>query len=67
MVSEIEVRSPPAWGRAAVVDRFSPENVHLLAPLQYRAAKVNFEYFLRLLELAIHYSGMGGEGDQSTI
>ncbi|MCE5265596.1 MAG: hypothetical protein LLG97_18975 [Deltaproteobacteria bacterium] len=49
------------------VDRFYYADEHLVAPQQYRAAKVDFEYFLRLLELAIHYSATGGQSDQATI
>ena len=49
---------------AALVDRFSLENEHLMSPQQYEAAKVDFEYFLRLLELAILYSATGRAGDQ---
>lgn len=40
---------------AVLVDRFYEANEHLMAPQQYRAAKVDSEYFLRLLDLAIQY------------
>lgn len=40
---------------AALVDRFYEANDHLMAPQQYRTAKEDFEYFMRLLDLAIHY------------
>jgi hypothetical protein len=39
-----------------MMDRFYQGNEHLVAPQQYEAAKQDFEYFLRLLDLAIHYS-----------
>lgn len=52
---------------SALVDRFYRANEHLMAPQQYEAARVNFEYFLRLLELAIYYSATGGQVDQATI
>lgn len=45
---------------AALVDRFYQANENLMAAEQYRAATVDFEYFLRLLELAIHYSAGSG-------
>jgi predicted nucleotidyltransferase len=41
---------------AALVDRFYQDNEYLMAPQQYKAAKKDFEYFLRLLDLAIHHS-----------
>jgi len=37
------------------VDRFYQVEEHL-APHQYRAAKQDFEYFIRLVDLAIQYS-----------
>jgi hypothetical protein len=40
----------------ALVDRFYQANEHLMAVEQYQEAKVDFEYFLRLLKLAIFYS-----------
>ena len=39
-----------------LVKRFYRANKHLMAPEQYNAAKKDFEYFMRLLNLAIHYS-----------
>lgn len=41
----------PMQEYTALVDRFCQANEHLMAPQQYEAAKVDFEYFLRLLEL----------------
>ena len=38
----------------ALVDRFYQSNKHLMSPQQYAFAKHNFEYFLWLLDLAIH-------------
>jgi prepilin-type N-terminal cleavage/methylation domain-containing protein len=51
----------------ALVDRFYQGNEYLMAPEQYEAAKQDFEYFLRLLYLAIHYSPMSGQSDKDTI
>jgi competence protein ComGC len=48
------------------VDRFYQGNEYLMASEQYEAAKQDFEYFLRLLYLAIHYSPMGSQGDKGT-
>lgn len=39
----------------ALVDRFYQENEELMAPEQGKAAKQDYEYFLRLLDLAIAY------------
>jgi len=39
-----------------LVDRFYEENEHLIAPQQYEAAKTDFEYFMRLIALAVEYS-----------
>jgi hypothetical protein len=47
---------------AALVDRFYRDNENLMAPQQHRAAKQDFEYFMRLLELAIQYSATSGQG-----
>ena len=41
-------------GSQALVDRFYQSNKHLMSPQQYAFAKHNFEYFLWLLDLAIH-------------
>ncbi len=38
-----------------LVDRFYKSYEHLMAPRQYRLAKEDFEYFMRLLDLAIAY------------
>ena len=38
-----------------LVDRFYEENEHLMAPQQYEAAKKDFEYFMRLVDLALAY------------
>ena len=38
-----------------LVDRFYEENRHYLAPQQYEAAKKDFEYFMRLIQLAEEY------------
>lgn len=35
-----------------LVDRFYEENEHLMAPQQYETAKKDFEYFMRLVQLA---------------
>lgn len=39
---------------SALVDRFYQVSEHL-APHQYEAAKKDFEYFMRLVDLAYHY------------
>ena len=39
----------------ALVERFHQENEELMAPEHCKAAKQDFEYFLRLLDLAIAY------------
>ena len=38
-----------------LVDRFYEENKYYLAPQQYETAKKDFEYFMRLVELAEEY------------
>jgi hypothetical protein len=38
-----------------LVDRFYQENEDLMAAQQYRAAKKDYEYFIRLVELALAY------------
>ena len=38
-----------------LVDRFYEDNEHLMAPRQYEAAKTDFEYFMRLIALAVEY------------
>ncbi len=38
-----------------LVDRFYQENRDRMAPQQYKAAQVDAEYFLRLVELALAY------------
>ena len=43
-----------------LVDRFYQENEEMMAPQQYEAAKKDFEYFMRLVELALAYY-QGGE------
>ena len=43
-------------GYVALVDRFYQDSEHLMAPLQSRAAREDFEYFVRLLDLAIQYA-----------
>ncbi|HUS87976.1 MAG TPA: hypothetical protein VMW91_01170 [Desulfosporosinus sp.] len=44
-----------------LVDRFYHENEHLIAPQQYEAAKKDFEYFMRLIDLAVAYFADGVE------
>jgi phosphatidylserine/phosphatidylglycerophosphate/cardiolipin synthase-like enzyme len=51
----------------ALVDCFYQGYEHLMAPQQYRVAKQDFEYFMRLLDLAIHYSPMGSQSDKGTM
>jgi len=41
------------------MDRFYEENKHLMAPQQYEAAKIDFEYFMRLIDLAVEYCKEG--------
>ena len=38
-----------------LIDRFYQENEDMMAPQQYEAAKKDFEYFMRLVDLAYHY------------
>lgn len=51
-----------------LVDRFYQENEEMIAPQQYEAAKKDFEYFMRLVDLAMAYyrdgveEGKGGNG-----
>ena len=45
-----------------LVDIFYGENEDLMAPQQYEAAKRDFEYFMRLVELAYHLRIWWGEG-----
>jgi len=47
-----------------LVDRFYEDNNHCLAPQQYEAAKKDFEYFMRLIDLALAYfaDGMKASG-----
>ena len=42
----------------ALVDRFYKANENFMAPGQYMAAKQDAEYFIRLLDLAIHHSAI---------
>jgi len=42
-----------------LVDRFYEENEYLLAPQQHAKAKKDFEYFMRLVELAEEYHKEG--------
>ena len=42
-----------------LVDRFYEENKSYLAPQQYETAKKDFEYFMRLIELAEEYHKEG--------
>ena len=46
-------------GYSQLVDRFYEENEYLMAPQQYEAAKKDFEYLIRLLELAEEYHKEG--------
>ena len=47
-----------------LVDRFRQVSAHL-APHQYKAAKEDAEYFLRLLDLAIQYEAKGDHNEPS--
>jgi hypothetical protein len=51
---------------ASLVRRFYRDNQNLMAPQQYRAARQDFEYFMRLLDLAIHYSATSGQSDKGS-
>jgi len=42
-----------------LVDRFYEENKYYLAPQQNATAKKDFEYFMRLIELAMEYRKEG--------
>ncbi|MBW2545342.1 MAG: hypothetical protein JRD43_07820 [Deltaproteobacteria bacterium] len=42
-----------------LVDRFYEENKYHLAPQQGATAKKDFEYFMRLIELAVEYHKEG--------
>ena len=46
-----------------LADIFYSENEEMMAPQQYEAAKKDFEYFMRLVELAYYYfENMEGRG-----
>ena len=47
-----------------LVDRFYVLNVDLMAPEQYEAAKVDVEYFMRLVTLAVAHWEREGERDR---
>lgn len=38
-----------------LVDRFYQENKDMMAPQQYRAAKKDWEYFIRFVDLAMAF------------
>jgi len=38
-----------------LIDRFYQENEDMLTPLQHRIARQDYEYFMRLLDLALAY------------
>ncbi len=44
-----------------LVDRFYQENEGMMAPQQYEAAKKDFEYFMRPVDLALAYFADGME------
>ncbi len=44
-----------------LIDRFYQENEEMMAPQQYEAAKKDFEYFMRLIDLALAYFADGME------
>lgn len=48
----------------SLVKRFYRDNQNLMAPQQYRVARQDFEYFMRLLDLAIHRSATSGQSDK---
>lgn len=49
----------------ALVDRFYQAHEHLMSLQQCRTAKHDFEYFVLLLDLAIHYSATSDKDGQS--
>ena len=51
----------------SLVKRFYRDNKQFMAPQQYWMAKHDFEYFMRLLDLAIHYSAMSGQRDKGAM
>jgi hypothetical protein len=55
MESDIEsIRmAEEAWYQ--LVDRFYQENGEMMPPQQYEAAKKDFEYFMRLVDLAMAF------------
>ncbi len=48
-----------------LIDRFYQENEDLMAKTQYEAAKKDFEYFMRLVDLAMGYYLNGFEQGKS--
>jgi len=62
MGSDIESITAAEKAFQQLVDRFYQENVDMIPPQQYEAAKREFEYFMRLVELAIAYYQDGIEG-----
>ncbi len=56
LISQDVTKAKAAGNRyLQLVDRFYEVNHAIMAPQQYEAAKTDFEYFLRLLVLAISY------------
>jgi hypothetical protein len=51
---------------AALVDRFYQENEDNMAIQQYEMAKSDFEYFMRLVDLAEAYYSDGVEGEKGS-
>jgi hypothetical protein len=55
MGSDIESIKTAETAFQQLVDRFYKENEEMMAPRQYEIAKGDFEYFMRLLVLAMAY------------
>ena len=55
MGSDIETIKAAEKTFSQLVDRFYRENDDMIPPQQYEAAKKDFEYFMRLVDLAFAY------------
>ena len=57
MGSDIEAIKAAEGALHLLVDRFYQENEEMIPPQQYEAANKDFEYFIRLVDLALAYYG----------
>jgi hypothetical protein len=49
------------------VDRFYQKNAEMVAIPQYEMAKKDFEYFMRILDLAVAFYRQGVEGGKGSV